>query len=116
MKYVTNKTYFPETLLMHLAHEMQVAHKDSRVQAWDFPIQQFVPEEAIEDGIDWQHVVNVVMGREQLYGPDNPKPEPREGYDDLYPKKRKGFWRRGLCVKQSRSELAGPVRPSPNFV
>ena len=78
MKYVTNKTYLPETLLMHLAHEMQVAHKDSRVQAWDFPTQQFVPEEAIEDGIDWQHVVNVVMGREQLYGPDNPRPNLRK--------------------------------------
>jgi len=96
-KYVSNKTYFPENLLMHLAHEMQVAHKDSRVQAWDFPLNSFVPIEAIEDGIDWQHVVNVVMGREQLYGPDNPKPEPPEGYDDLYPKKKR-FWRRGLLT------------------
>ena len=52
-------------------------------------------EEAIEDGIDWQHVVNVVMGREQLYSPDNPKPEVPEGYDDLYPKKKR-FWRKGL--------------------
>ncbi len=87
-------SHLPEYLLMWLAWRMQVRHPESRVEAWDFPTSQFAPVEFI----DWSHVIAVVEGREARYGPDNPRPEDRPdlGYDDLYPAKKRRFWRRGL--------------------
>lgn len=108
-KYFSDLT---EYLHMHLAHEMQVAHKDSRVAGWDFQVNDFIPDGAIEVGIDWHHVIAVIQGREERYGPNNPNPafmtpeEINARYEAQWPKKRR-FWRRGLfSFEAERAEAA----------
>jgi len=87
--------HLDEYLLMHVGWLVEFRYPDAKVAAWDFNISDFAP---ITD-IEWTHVVDVVMGRakpEWPYEAARRRPQVPEGYDDLYPKKRKGFWRRGL--------------------
>ena len=81
---------------MWVAWQIQRRHGDAPTVAWDFQVKEFAPVV----WIDWQHEVNVAMGREQRWGPDNPRPEDmtaeqfEERWKHLDEPKKKRFWRR----------------------